>query len=496
MTIAAILGLGVAGNVMEPQWSPRQYDPPPQFTGVVPAPTDTVELADDFTRDDVTVETADESLDGVVYSPTEPGRYPAVIFVHGAGTKDATEFAEQAAHLARAGIVSLVFDKRQNGYSTWHRDYEMMAGDTLAGVDLLRDRPDVDPAQVGLFGESEGTWIAPVAAAQDPSIAFMIMVSAPIVPPSQQATYATLMSLDGLDAPDTVDRAVAKGIGMATSVPNLLEYADFDVLPAIAASPQPMLMVFGAEDYAVPIIQAAELTMAAAAQPPQADVTVRYFANAQHGIRIGDIQGPFVPGYLDLLATWITDTTSGGYEGPAVAGGQPTQTLSAEAVPAAPWYATAHTHAAVFLLAIAGFLAGPVTALVLRWRRGARAPRMLPARRRSVRWLRFFGLASLVTLVGYFVGLSHLALNHLTNPLLTYGGWALVWLVTAGAVTALVSVLHRGKAWRPGGLEVVGVDDAAIARPNKLELIALAGAAGGTILLLLVVTYWGVFLGI
>ncbi|NIR38734.1 MAG: alpha/beta hydrolase, partial [Actinobacteria bacterium] len=73
-----------------------------------------------------------------------------------------------------------------------------------------------------------------MAAAQDPSIAFMIMVSAPIVSPAEQGTYATLAAFDGLDVPDPADRAVAKGIGMAITLPYLLDYADFDVLPWLA----------------------------------------------------------------------------------------------------------------------------------------------------------------------------------------------------------------------------------------------------------------------
>ncbi|NIR38735.1 MAG: alpha/beta hydrolase, partial [Actinobacteria bacterium] len=81
-----------------------------------------------------------ETLDGWVYAPAAAGRHPAVVFIHGAGTKHRDGFDEQASYLARSGIVSLVLDKRTVGYSTWQRDYEAMAADTLAGVDLLRRR--------------------------------------------------------------------------------------------------------------------------------------------------------------------------------------------------------------------------------------------------------------------------------------------------------------------------------------------------------------------
>lgn len=513
MTITAILVLGIAGNVMEPQWEPQEYDPPAEFIGVAAADDPLQAPSRDVVRDEVAVEVAGETLEGLVYapadSPAEPAEHPAVVFLHGAGTKDRTGFAKQADHLAGSGVVSLVLDRRTEGYSTWDRDYELMAEDALAGVELLRERSDVDPEQVGLFGESEGSWVAPIAAANDPDVAFMVLVSAPIVPPSQQATYATLVALDGLDAPAPVKHAVAKGIGLAMTVPNLLEYATFDVLPYLERTDQPILMAFGTEDDAVPIVQAADLVAAA-----NDELTVRYFDGAQHAIRIGDEFGQFADGYLDLLSSWIHtaaagprlssetadapaagDSAEGAVDGTDVAGGQPVQRFSASAVPPPSWYATAYAHAAALLLAVAGYFAGPVAARVVKSRRGDRAPRLSRSLRRRLRWLRLLGAGSLASLVVYFWGLSHLALNHATSTTITYGLWAVVWIITAGAVTALLN-LWLDDSWRMSGLAAEVGDGYPAGKLNRLEVVAVAGAVTGTILLLMIVTYWGVFLGI
>ena len=113
-----------------------------------------------------------------------------------------------------------------------------------------------------------------------------------------------------------------------------------------------------------------------------------------------------------------------------------------------------------------------------------------------MRWLRILGLASLSGLVAYFIGLSHLALNHLTSPLLTYGVWALVWIVTAAAVMALVSLWYNDEWKVPDSQFVEESVATAERRLTRVEMIALAGAVSGTIMLLLIVTYWGVFLGI
>lgn len=492
MTLVAILGLGVAGNVMETSWRPVEFTVPAEFTDVAAAPLVAGPAEHhEIEREQITVEIGGETVHGLVHTPLSSGRHPAVLFVHGAGTKDRSEFEEQADHLARAGIVALVLDKRTANYSAWHRDYEQMAEDVRAGVDVLRDRPDVDPDQIGLFAESEGTWVAPVAAVEDPDIAFLIMVSAPIVAPAQQATYATLMALEGLDVPEPVNRAVAKGIGTALSLPNLLEYATFDVLRWIRRVDQPILMVYGTEDPAVPTIEGARLVLESA----PGDVIVRYFAGAQHGIRMGDVTGAFAPGYLDTLARWITDRDS--IDLPSISGGEPEQTLSAEAAPRPRWYATGYAHLVVLTLAAVGYLAGPTATLISLVRRGRGRARMSRRLRRRLRWVRVLGLASLGGLVAYFVGLSHLALNHSTSPLLTYGVWALVWIVTAGAVMALVSLWYSD-SWRR--LDDLHVTDTGVATARRgltrVETIAVTGAVGGTILFLLIVTYWGVFLGI
>ena len=491
MTLVAILGLGVTGNVMEASWRPAEFTVPAEFSDVPLGPAvDAPVLHNSIDYQDIAVDIDGEAVQGLVYAPRTSGQHPAVLFVHGAGTKDRSEFEEQAEFLAKAGIVALVLDKRDNDYSPWHRDYEKMAGDVLAGVDALRQRADVDPSQIGLFAESEGTWIAPVAAVEDPGIAFLVMVSAPIVAPAQQATYATLMALEGLDVPEPVKRAVAKGIGTALSLPNLLEYATFDVLPWLERVDQPILMIYGTEDPALPIVEGAQLVIESA----PGDVAVRYFAGAQHGIRIGDVSGSFAPGYLDTLATWIFGRES--VDLPEISGGQPEQILSAEAAPRPRWYATAYAHLVVLALAAAGYLAGPAASIVSRLRRGRSAQRISRSLRRRLRWLRILGLASLGGLVAYFIGLSHLALNHLTSPLLTYGVWALVWIVTAAAVMALVSLWYSDD-WKQPESQFVEASVATAARPlTRVEMIALAGAVSGTILLLLIVTYWGVFLGI
>lgn len=492
VTVVACLSLGTFGNALDSHWQSGGYTASDDFASVAASPAIPVSTTEGgIRREAVQVRTQAQDLDGMVLSPAEAGRYPAVVFVHGAGTSTWEGFERQAEHFARSGIVVLAFDKRSADYSTWHRDYVGMADDALAGVRLLRTRADVDPDSIGLFAESEGTWIAPVAAAKDPRTSFVVLISAPVVSPAQQAAYATRMALDGIEAPEPARRAVPKGISMAMSVPSLLDYAEFEVLPWLGRLDQPMLFVYGTADTAVPLIQAPQLAIDSAAARGNTDVVVRYFDEAQHGIKI---DGDFAPGYLDTVASWISATAGRqSLPGPRVAGGQPVQTLSAAEVQPTRWFDTAPVHAAVLCLAVAGYLAGPAASGVGRLRWGSQAPRLSPARRRRLRWLRTLGVASLLSLVAFFVGLSHLALNGQTNPVLTYGAWAAVWVTAAGTLMVLASVRVDGGA----AVAVLGpADQVEGARMNGVEVIASVGAVMGTIMLMFVVTYWGVFIGI
>ncbi|WP_157120278.1 alpha/beta hydrolase family protein [Nocardia fusca] len=108
-----------------------------------------------FTRGDGTTTT------GTVHAPAGATGRPGVVLVHGSGKGRSAHYDLTADAFARAGIVALAYGKRTEGYTPAHRDYSLLADDALAGLAALRSRPEVDPARVGLWGLSEGGWVAP-----------------------------------------------------------------------------------------------------------------------------------------------------------------------------------------------------------------------------------------------------------------------------------------------------------------------------------------------
>src|SRR5262249_27048816 len=82
----------------------------------------------------------------------------------------------------RAGWAVLRTDDRGIGESTGNFAAATaldFAADARAGMDYLRSRPEIDGARIGLLGHSEGGIIAPIVAANDPSVAFIVLLAGP-----------------------------------------------------------------------------------------------------------------------------------------------------------------------------------------------------------------------------------------------------------------------------------------------------------------------------
>jgi pimeloyl-ACP methyl ester carboxylesterase len=128
--------------------------------------------------EDVAIDGPDGRLAGTLMTPPGPGPHPAVVLIHGAagGLRDYYRaFAEQ---FVQCGVAALVFDRRGWGESTGDSQptFAEKADDAAAWVDYLRSRPDV--GRVGVWGFSNGSWVAPLVAARDPQVAFVCVIGA------------------------------------------------------------------------------------------------------------------------------------------------------------------------------------------------------------------------------------------------------------------------------------------------------------------------------
>ena len=143
----------------------------------------------------MTLETDGIALAGTLTLPTEPAA-PLVIGVHGAegSTRQFHLFRHLESTLPPAGVATLVFDRRGEGESGGDgsaSSYEQFAADVRAWMRFCAADKRVDPARIGLWGISQGGWIAPLAAASSPAPAFLVAVSAAGVTPGKQMSFAT-----------------------------------------------------------------------------------------------------------------------------------------------------------------------------------------------------------------------------------------------------------------------------------------------------------------
>lgn len=133
--------------------------------------------------------TADITLAGTITIPPGKGPFPGAVLIAGSGQHDRDEsllghrpFLVLSDYLTRKGLVVLRYDKRGVGKSGGNAamvttaDY---ATDATAAFAYLKTRPEVNAHEIGLIGHSEGGAIAPMVAAQDPSVAFVVMMAGP-----------------------------------------------------------------------------------------------------------------------------------------------------------------------------------------------------------------------------------------------------------------------------------------------------------------------------
>ena len=127
--------------------------------------------------------------------PDTPAPHPAIVLLTGSdpSPRDAPFFEDLRRRFAERGIAALSFDKRGVGDSGGKYeetpDFDTAAEDGLAAIRHLRKRADIDSTRIGVWGVSQGGWIALLMAAKSSDVAFVINISGPGVSPFEQTMY-------------------------------------------------------------------------------------------------------------------------------------------------------------------------------------------------------------------------------------------------------------------------------------------------------------------
>src|SRR5262249_37782518 len=137
-----------------------------------------------------------------------PAGPTALVALHGAGegTRESPSLLHLHELLPQHGIGVVTFDRRGEGASTGDATrgrFDLQADDALM---VLRS---IGAERTGLFGYSQGGWIAPIAAARSDEVAFLVLVASIGVTPSAQMMVAVerQLRLAGF-GDDVVERAL------------------------------------------------------------------------------------------------------------------------------------------------------------------------------------------------------------------------------------------------------------------------------------------------
>ncbi|MFN4316398.1 MAG: alpha/beta hydrolase family protein [Chitinophagaceae bacterium] len=158
-----------------------------------------------FSSEDVLFQNDSVQLSGSLLIPAGEGPFEAVVITHGSGPDTRDLYYGIARQFLMENIAVLIYDKRGNGRSTGG-DYQLagftdLAKDALAGLHKLKGHPRIHPGRIGVFGHSQGGWVAPTAAGISADVAFVIVSAASGVNATEQSVFhrANLMRKEGLD---------------------------------------------------------------------------------------------------------------------------------------------------------------------------------------------------------------------------------------------------------------------------------------------------------
>lgn len=284
-------------------------------------------------------------LAGTLHLPQGDPPHPVVLMLQGSGPADRDNDVLfppiREAFLGR-GIGGFSFDKPGVGESggDWrHFPLESRADQALAALEVLGGHSEVDSHRLGVFGHSQGGWLAQMLARDAPNLAFAVSNSGPSIGVAAQDRYGCEHSLRSkghteeeisaaLHFLTSIHDEARKGTDYAVLERRLLASArgegwygyvslddpddwafmraliseDYEPLQALSRVACAYLAIFGGLDVLLPAWEDAWRASEAIRAAETGDVAVVVFPLGDHRMQRN---GAFVPGYLDLVADWV-----------------------------------------------------------------------------------------------------------------------------------------------------------------------------------------------
>lgn len=295
---------------------------------------------------DVVFACQDLELAGTLHTPDADGLHPVILMMQGSGPSDRDSngyFTPIREAFVASGVSVFSFDKPGCGASTgdWRdHGFRGRANQARTAMDMLAERPDIDPEKIGLFGQSQGGWLVQMLAAELPGLPFAVASSGPSIGVVEQDLYGCEHQMRAAGHTETDIKKALAFLGELheaalrdesyesletrllrsartqpwygyASVDDARDWANgvtmvtesHEPVTALESVRCPFLAVYGGQDVLVPAWRSARESGQALVRAGNGDATVVVFPNADHRLQDTD-SGKLLPGYLDLLGSW------------------------------------------------------------------------------------------------------------------------------------------------------------------------------------------------
>jgi hypothetical protein len=307
-----------------------------------------------YSEEEVVYYNGDVKIAATLFVPDAAGRHPALVMLHGSGNSERFRYRFLADFYARLGIACLFGDKRGCGDSggDWQEvGFEPLAWDGIKGVELLKQRDDIDPERIGMTGISQAGWIMSLAASLSDDVKFLVVNSGANVTVEEEGHFDYIVALrDKGYGEDVLQKArailVQDNVVTRTSEGSEKLHAmlaqskdepwredfdffampakmradgfykkiiDFDPVPYMEQNDIPILWNYGSEDKSVNPEDSIEI-LERIDNENDKDYTIHLYSGADHGIYVAPDPETdalpmrvYAPGYLDDVATWLRE---------------------------------------------------------------------------------------------------------------------------------------------------------------------------------------------
>jgi pimeloyl-ACP methyl ester carboxylesterase len=274
-------------------------------------------------------------LSGTIAWPEGAMRCPGVVLVGGSGASDRHNgglFDALAQRLVETGVAVLRYDKRGVGRSSgeWPAaTVDDLAGDAAAALATLRSSPLVAEDRIGVFGHSEGGWVALRLAVRYPHPDYLILngcsavsfvesevyalaqagIEEAAVRPVMQSLIELVLSGGGPEQGRRIlstftdepwYEAVADFMLDDATWAQLGAWCTYDPIADLERLGSPTLVLLGGKDVVVPV-QASVQHFEATAIRTGRSQCIRVFADADHRLQSDTV---FAADYLATISRW------------------------------------------------------------------------------------------------------------------------------------------------------------------------------------------------